>query len=328
MRLRKGTRGWGRGRRAVTIGLVFGLVGLAAACDGSPTDALSQETEAATTEAESSAILGDITDGLGLTDDQIEAVREVMEKYRGQGERAGALWYAAAELQGILSSEQIEAMAAAHSERLAEARARRGERDRRSGDGAGRGGRRDGSRLDDLDLSEEQIAEIEQIRESFAPQIEEIRDAVRAGDITREEARARMDEIREAMHEALAGVLTEQQLGEIEERRAEGEARREEAREEREERRQEAQEAMVDALGLSADQLAAIESLRDGFRDQGPPSAEEAESRRAEHREALFEILDDDQEEIWTLHGVLSHTVAQHQRTRRRDGFGNPPTGA
>lgn len=315
MRIRTGRTGWSRGRRVIAAGLMISLAGFTVACDSSPTDTLNQNTTADASEADYSIILGDLTEGLGLTNDQIEAVRNVLEDYRGQGRQSGQMWYAAADIQGILNSEQIEAIQARQAEMRAEMKARRDGMGGQFGDRAGRGG--------GLDLSAEQIAELEQIRESFAPQLDGIRDGVRSGSITRDEAQTRMEEIRDAMHEALKGILTDEQIAALDEHRAGAEVRRKELRNRRGERHQVGQDAMVEALGLTADQLAAIEALREGFRGQGRPSSEEAEARREAHHQALLDILDDDQAEIWVLHGSLSQLFARHQaRSRAHGGFG------
>ncbi len=337
MRFCTGEMGWVRGRRAIVAGLTIVFAGLAVACDGSPTDAtdaLDQTTTSAASEADLSVVFGDLTDGLGLSDDQIEAVRSILEEYRGQGRQSGALWYAAADLQDILSSEQIEALLARQAELRAEARAGRGGMGGRFGDrserhggfrghGSETGSGQRGLHGEGLDLSDEQIAEAEQIRESFEPQLEEIRDGVRSGSITREEAMTRMEAIREAMHEALAGILTEEQLARLEELRAEAETRRDAMRSQWEEGREAGRAAMIAALDLTDEQVAAIEALKETSRGEGRPSPEEAEARREEHRQALLDILSDDQEEIWSLHGALSQVFARHQaRVREADGSG------
>jgi len=353
MRLRTGRMGWSRGRGVIAAALAISLAGFTVACDSSPTDTLNQNTTADASEADYAIILGDLTEGLGLTDEQIAAVRNVMEEYRGQERQFGKLWYAASDLQGILNSEQIDAVQTRQGEMRAEMKARRdgmrgqfgdqaGRRDRAGrggqfgrggefgGHGPGMGPGHDGVGGGGLDLSDEQIAELEQIRESFAPQLDEIRDGVRNGSITRDVAQTRMEEIREAMHEALKGILTDEQITVLDEHMAEAEVRREGMKSRREEmrnrwedRHQAGQDAMVDALELTADQQAAIETLREGFRGQGRPSPEEAEARREAHHQALLDILDDDQEEIWVLHGSLSQLIARHQaRSRVRDGSG------
>ena len=162
MRLRKGRLGGNRGRRAIAAGLFVVLAGFVGACSSTPTEVVNSDSADEASDADFSAVLGDLTEGLGLTDDQISAIREVMEKYRGQGREPGALWYAAADLQAILTSDQIDAIEA----RLADLRGEmRGQRGQRSGDGPG----------DFLDLSDEQLAQLKAIRESHAPEMEELR---------------------------------------------------------------------------------------------------------------------------------------------------------
>jgi Spy/CpxP family protein refolding chaperone len=303
------------------------MAGWLAACDGTPTelDSLSQAAE--TADADGSVVVGDFTDGLGLTDEQAAAVREIVEAYRDQGREPGALWAAAAELQGILTSEQIAAIEERVSQKRSEmrTRARRGDP---SGGERARGNR--GDRGDVIpDLTDEQSAQLEAIRESYGPQMREIREAVRDGSLSQEEARARMQDLRDAMHAEVSAILTEEQLAALEAHRAEAEARREEAgdrreqnRDEWQDRREAAHEAMVEALGLSSDQVAALEALRESTRGEGrPSSAEEAEQRREAHREALWQILDDEQQEIWILHDSLRQ-MGSRQGAGQRAGRG------
>jgi len=346
MRLRMGGSGWSRGRRALAVGFVLALAGFAGACGGAPTDTLDQTTTADASEADFSIVFGDLTEGLGLTDDQIEAVRSVLEEYRGQGRQPGQLWYAAADLQGILTSDQIAAIEERQTAMRAEMKARRdGMRGRFSGGplrghGRGMGSIRGGIRGGNLDLSDEQITELGQIRGSFAPQLREIRDGVRSGSISRDEARTRVRGTREALHEALTRILTDEQIAVLDEHRADAKGRREEMRSRWEGRHEAAQAAMVEAVGLTADQVDAIGALGESLRSEGRPLPEEAEAGREARHQALLDILDNDQAEIWILHGSLSRLVARHQaRGRMRDGmrdgfdggprggFGGPPAG-
>ncbi|MBT8461408.1 MAG: hypothetical protein KJO44_02720 [Gemmatimonadetes bacterium] len=332
MRLRKGPWGGSRGRRAVAVGFVIGLTGLASACDGSPTEASDQNATAAAGDTESSVVLGELTDGLGLSDEQASAIREVMERYRGQGGEPGSLWHAAADLQQVLTSDQIDALEARQAERLAERRSRReGMRDR-SGDRFGdsealgnwrRFGPRGGQSGDLLDLSDEQLAQLTEIRESHASEMEAIREAVREGGLTREEAGERLRAIREAIHEAMRGILTDDQLALLEEHQAEAETRRDERSTRAAERREAERAAMIAALDLTDDQVAALDALRDARAEGERPSAEEREAKRAEHHQALLSILDDDQEEIWILHDSLS-TLFAWNRVGGRTGDGVP----
>ena len=173
--------------------------------------------------------------------------------------------------------------------------ARRREMRTGRGDGAGHGrGHASG-----LELSEEQLTQMKEIRESYAAEMDELRQALQDGSLTGDEVRARRDEIREAIHTALTGILTEEQL---------------------------------------AAWNAAYGPKNESFEGEGRPSREEAGARREEHHQALLDILDDDQEEVWILHRSLSQLVVRSRAgdgpedggRRGRSGgrgFGGPPAG-
>jgi len=325
MRLRKGRTGGNRGRRAIAAGLFVVLAGFVGACSGTPTEAVNADSAVEASDADFSVVLGDLTEGLGLTDDQISAVREVMEKYRGQGREPGTLWYAAADLQGVLSSDQIAAIDA----RRAEGGDRMGDRmgDRRSRGRRG-SGPREGS-MDVLELSEEQLAQLKEIRDSYAPELTALRDAVRDGSLSREESVERLKAIQEAMHEAMQGILTADQIALLEEHRSEAEARRaesgirrEEMRSQWEERRQAERAAMISALELTVEQVEALDALNARPEREGRPSPEEMQSLRDAHHQALLDILDEDQEDIWILHNSLVQSFARHRASGRGgEGF-------
>lgn len=337
MRSRMGGTGRSRGRRIRGVGLIVALGGIGVACGGSLT-----ETEALTESAvpESDAgdysVVTDLMEGLELTDDQALAVSDVLDAYRGREMEPGTSWYVAADLQKILTSEQIGTLEAGRAEARAERPGRR----------AGRQGRNDsgwrevGARMGEgpgagpgaaaLDLSDEQAARLREIRESYEPQMQDIRSGLRAGTLTREEAAARLEAIRDAIHEATEGILTADQLAVLEEHRANAEARRgqsvarrEEAKGQWEERRQAERAAMVEAMGLTPEQVAAIDALevRPGGTERLSP--EDVAARREAHHAALVAILDTDQEEILVLHGSLFRGAARRgaRGAEARRGF-------
>jgi hypothetical protein len=303
--------------------LMVVLVVMVGACSGSPTDTMGQNQTAEVSEADLSVGLGDLTEGLGLTDAQVGAVREVMEKYRNRAGEPGTLWYVAADLQEVFTADQITAIEARVGDRRAEMNSRRDEMPSRGYRGQGTrgqafGGPGERAGLADLDLSEEQRARLQEIRESYGPQMEEIRDALRDGSLTRADAGVRLEAIRDAMHQAVQGVLTPDQQALLEKHRAEAEARRgdaevrrEDAKAQREVRRQAERSAMVAALGLTPEQVTAIEALEGWPAGEGRPSRDEMRARRDEHHQALLGILDDDQEQIWVLQRSLSVSLSR-----------------
>lgn len=306
--------GGGRGRRAMAAGLLTAMVGSFVACGGSPTDSAGFESTVQETRTDLPPVFGGLTGSLELTGDQASAVREVLETYRGQVGEPGSLWYAASELQGILRSDQIEALEAPTWRMRPDAGARRSGASRRRGGRAEAAPRRPAG---PVDLSDEQLARLKQVRESFAPEMTEIREGLRDGSLTREEAGERLESIREAIHDAMRDILTPDQLALLEEHRAEAEARRAEREDQREEQRQAAQVARAAALELTDAQVVALEALEERVGFEGWPSPDSVEARRREHQQALFDILDDRQQEIWILHASMSRSLA---RRRGRGG--------
>ena len=66
-------------------------------------------------------------------------------------------------------------------------------------------------------LSDEQIAAIEEIRESYGAELKAIAEAVKSGSLDRSDARSEMPTIAEAMKSELDAVLTDEQRTMIEE---------------------------------------------------------------------------------------------------------------
>jgi len=161
-------------------------------------------------------------------------------------------------------------------------------------------------------LTDEQQAEAEEIRSRYQEQFETIREQVRSGDLSQEDAEEQLKALHDAMAEEIRGVLTEEQVTVLEERIA---ARGEQA----EAHLELLKAAMIDALGLNEDQIALLDELQrtqcealQGFVDQ----VQAGEITREEFRneveglvntklEAYVGILDDEQLEGAKIHDAL-----------------------
>lgn len=103
-------------------------------------------------------------------------------------------------------------------------------------------------------LTDEQLEAAAQIRERYRNQIAEIREQLRAGEISREEATRRVKSLHDALAEEIRELLTEDQIAALRERLA---ARGDKVADHVAHNRR----AMIEALGLGDDQIAALDEL-------------------------------------------------------------------
>jgi Spy/CpxP family protein refolding chaperone len=121
---------------------------------------------------------------------------------------------------------------------------------------------------DELGLTDDQLSAIRLILEKYRPQMEAIRDQVRNGTLTRDEARAQTATIRDDIRTEIEALLTPEQVETMNRRWQDLEDRRGD----REQRREQAQAAMADALGLTAEQQTQIDALRDSAKRVSAPA--------------------------------------------------------
>jgi Spy/CpxP family protein refolding chaperone len=312
----------GNGTRGVTIRATLILTGLAAfgvaSCGGedAPTEPAggSVVSEGLLADTDLAGRLDELTQALGLSDEQLEAIQEVAARHGDRENEPGAAWYVAAELQAILSSDQVSELDGLQAAARARSRMERGARSAtgdsardRQGTGARSFGRTPGggNGFAWLDLTEEQATQVEAVLESHRAEMQALREQLRSGDLSPEEMRSKAEAVREAIRAEIEPLLTQEQRARLEERQTGLERDRESAAERREVARQrgEAQHAaMVDALGLTEAQIDQLADLR---QDRGA------------HREAFAEILTDEQLEVVTVHRAL---VAHRFHSGRRGG--------
>jgi Spy/CpxP family protein refolding chaperone len=279
---------------------------------------------------------------LGLTGDQQSQVSALFGRHmHGDQPEPGFLWYVAADLQERLTEQQkqrlFERASAGPGEGSVQGfrqgfRQEFGQRfgsdfGQQFGDPSGmrqgfghHGGRHGGfGPLVEI-LTDEQQKQATTIRESVRTELEAIKSAVDAGDMTREEAREKIAEIHESVRAQIEALLTDEQ-------RAQLEVLREERQAEREGRREADTHVRNEVLGLAAEQIeafdaiaeanrAAAEQIREQLRNQ-ELTREEAHaallSLRNERYEPLDDILDETQLEIVQIHDALALRMRHHR---------------
>jgi len=287
---------------------------------------------------------------LGFSADETAALSASFAKF-GDGDDAdamrepGFLWRVAAELQATLTDDQ-KARLFERLERAGDMRRQGGAdggamQQRRPGQG-GPGGQQapgmggpDGQRgggVTRLDLSDDQKEAIAAIREAYKPEIEAI--LTERENLTRAEIKEQLDALHETIRAEIEGVLTAEQLAQLEEWKAEAELRRAERDAALEAAREQAKLVMIEVLGLTDDQVAALEELRlaaeaerEAIRELIESGADreeiqaQAEAQREAHQEALASILDDTQFEVTLIHQAIA------QRSKMKRGQGGPGAG-
>lgn len=185
----------------------------------------------------------------------------------------------------------------------------------------------DGHGFAGLELTEEQRTQIRAVLESHQAELDAFREEFRGSDLSREEMRSRAESVHEAIRAEIEPLLTQEQRDQLQERESRFEERRVTAGEHREaarERREAEHTAMIDALGLTDEQIEVLDALREGRSGGSARAGDESRSEvREAHRAVMAEVLTEEQQEIVTLHRALAaHRFQAMAREGRRRGHG------
>jgi hypothetical protein len=315
------------------------LVAGVAACDAtSSSDATDQNLD-----QEIAASVAFVSSDLGLDATETVALKSAFDESSDHGHEVGFLWRVAAELQANLSD--------AHRERLM---------NRLNENGAVFGGPgfqfglepgfpghfmdRPGfgpfdrfamvrGFADELGLTDEQKAAIRQILQGARNELHSLHEAFRAGDIDEETFRANLRSLFDETKAAWEGLLNEDQLAILDQLKVDRDLAIQERQDLLEQERAEGLAVMVDVLGLSDEQVAALEELRQKVQDlraafqemiDAGATREEvkawAEESRTGISDELVAVLDQTQLEIFLIHGALESRIGMRFREMRHGG--------
>ena len=313
-----------------------------AACDSDPSALVDEEA----TSAELTDLAARLSTDLNLSTQQAEAINSLVAVSGDERPEPGHLWTVAAELQKTLTDEQKATLFETVEQRTAEfAEGMRGRRFNRDGqgrrfnqDGQSRRFNRQGEKgLGFLNLTSEQQEQMKALREANREEMQALMEARQDGSLPQDDLREQAKALREAHQEEMQALLTDEQKATLEEKRGERKARSDERKEAFGERREEGLEARNEALGLTADQEAAlaamreehqaerkalVEKIRAGNLDREAVKAE-FEAAREANKAALAEILTPEQIEMAEIHDALVGGLALRRAGRRGPrGFG------
>ena len=195
----------------------------------------------------------DLENDLNLSDKSVRNLRSALGRHGRGGERdrePGFLWKLAAELQQTLTEEEKNNIFA----RLEEVK----EKGKDRGKDAGKDrGKKDGGALRVIYsvLTDDQKPQFDAIMEAFRTGMDAIFASIKAGEMTREEAKAEIESMEETMKSAIDALLTDDQKAQLEQMREDRKA-------EKKAYMEAVRQAKIEALGLTDDQIAAIEAAR------------------------------------------------------------------
>mgnify|MGYP001440245596 CR=1 FL=1 len=213
--------------------------------------AQNDEVQLDSTELEMFSI--DLVNDLNLSDKSARNLRSALGRHGRGGERdrePGFLWKLAAELQQTLTEEEKNNIFA----RLEEVK----EKGKDRGKDAGKDrGKKDGGALRVIYsvLADDQKPQFDAIMKEFRTGMDAIFSSIKAGEMTREEAKAEIESMEETMKSAIDALLTDDQKTQLEQMRADRKA-------EKKTYMEAVRQARIEALGLTDDQIAAIEAAR------------------------------------------------------------------
>ena len=203
----------------------------------------------------------DLVNDLNLSDKSARNLRSALSRHGTGGERdrePGFLWKLAAELQQTLTEEEKNNIFA----RLEEVKEKGKDRGKDAGKGrcesAGKDrGKKDGGALRVIYsvLADDQKPQFDAIMKEFRTGMDAIFSSIKAGEMTREEAKAEIESMEETMKSAIDALLTDDQKTQLEQMRADRKA-------EKKAYMEAVHQAKIEALGLTVDQIAAIETAR------------------------------------------------------------------
>jgi hypothetical protein len=195
----------------------------------------------------------DLENDLNLSDKSARNLRSALGRHGRGGERdrePGFLWKLAAELQQTLTEEEKNNIFTKLEEvkEKGKDRGKDADKDR---------GKKDGGALRVIYsvLTDDQKPQFDAIMEEFRSGMDAIFASIKAGEMTREEAKAEIESMEETMKSAIDALLTDDQKAQLEQMRADRNA-------EKKAYMESVRQAKIDALGLTDDQITAIEAAR------------------------------------------------------------------
>ncbi len=268
----------------------------------------------------------ELSSDLGLSESSANAVNGVLNRHGrgGKHREPGFMWKVAGELAVKLSDEEKARLFEKMDEKdmpLFSSGMKKGGKSK-----GGKKGRNDFGGIVRV-LTDDQKEAFKEIMSAYKEKFKAIHEQVKAGTLSKDDARTQMSALKDAMKSEIDDLLTDEQKAQIEQNKADRKANRQAFRDS-------SKAVMVDILGMGADQVSSFDAINIESRDAAKALFEQAkngdldrESLRAalknlftEKNDKLEALFTDGQLEIIKIHKALELRMKKHRGGKGKKG--------
>ena len=263
----------------------------------------------------------ELSSDLGLSESSASAVNDVLNRHgrKGKHREPGFLWKVAGELAVELSDEEKARLFEKMDEKEIPL----------FGSSKGKKGKKGKSYFSQIKkvLTDDQKVTFKAIKVAYKERFKAIHEQVKDGTLSKEDAKAQKDALREALKAEIDALLTDEQKAQLEQNKAD-------RKEKRKAYRDSTKAVKVAVLGMTTDQLTAFDAAHQEARDAAKALFEKSKNGDidkdtlreglknifAAKNEKMLDIFDDSQIEIIKIHKALSLRKKKHKGKKGKKG--------
>ena len=263
----------------------------------------------------------ELSSDLGLSESSASAVNDVLNRHgrKGKHREPGFLWKVAGELAVELSDEEKARLFEKMDEKEIPL----------FGSSKGKKGKKGKSYFSQIKkvLTDDQKVTFKAIKVAYKERFKAIHEQVKDGTLSKEDAKAQKDALREALKAEIDVLLTDEQKAQLEQNKTD-------RKEKRKAYRDSTKAVKVAVLGMTTDQLTAFDAAHQEARDAAKALFEKSKNGDidkdtlreglknifAAKNEKMLGIFDDSQIEIIKIHKALSLRKKKHKGKKGKKG--------
>ena len=256
----------------------------------------------------------ELSSDLGLSESSASGVNDVLNRHgrKGKHREPGFLWKVAGELSDRLSEEEKARLFEKMDEKEIPL----------FGSSKGKKGKKGKSYFNGINkvLMDDQKVTFKAIKVAYKEKFKAIYEQVKDGTLSKEDAKAQKDALREALKAEIDALLTDEQKAQLEQNKAD-------RKEKRKAYRDSTKAVKIAVLGMTTDQLTAFDAAHQEARDAAKALFEKSKNGDidkdtlreglknifAAKNEKMLGIFDDSQLEIIKIHKALSLRMKKHK---------------